>query len=168
MKAVLILILSLSFILTARGQETSMEASNKYEYVIYGEYCGECTNYCAPMFKLINNELLGDFSDDFFKNYDAPDSNRLVFDNKQPLRREQYLKAKEMMDSIPDIIFKSDSKIFGEPDDRDQCGIFFQIKIKDKLKTFYIDTDINAIPIELRNFANRLMDNWYENAHKLK
>ena len=123
-----------------------------------------------PIFLPANmiSSVSGDFSDDFFKNYDAPDSNRLVFDNKQPLRREQYLKAKEMMDSIPDIIFKSDSKIFGEPDDRDQCGIFFQIKIKDKLKTFYIDTDINAIPIELRNFANRLMDNWYENAHKLK
>lgn len=105
------------------------------------------------MYKLNSNKLLIDTTDDYFKN-----STSLVFNDK-PLSKEQYLKAKKIMDSIPEIISNSNDSTFGKPDNRDQCGIFLQIKTSGKLKTFHIDTDSSALPKELRHYAAILIKN---------
>ncbi len=161
MKGFLILIVSLSFALTAFGQHPSRE---KIEYIIYGTYCGECVSHCAQLYKLDTNVLLFDTAFDYFKKFYSPDSDKRFGFDKQPLSQKKYLKAKKIMDSIPEILFESPNKRFGTPDEHDQCGIFLQIKTSDKLNTFYIDTNLSAIPIELRNYATLIMEYCYKNS----
>jgi hypothetical protein len=51
----------------------------------------------------------------------------------------------------------SQSKDFGYPDQHDQGGVFVQFKMNNALKTFYIDTELDEIPSELRDYAKLIM-----------
>ena len=55
------------------------------------------------------------------------------------------------------MLLKSENTSFGQPDKSDQCGIYLQIMVGDKLKTSFIDTETESIPLELRNYATQIM-----------
>ena len=154
MRYFLIIILSFSLGINVLGQQTS---SNKVEYVIYGILCRSlCFENCAQMYKLTDDTLLKSdsnsirfFDDDFLVNG--------VFKGK-PLSRKSYLTAKGIKDSIPNILYETESETFGHPDNLDQCGIFLEIKTQNKLKKFYIDSALGDIPEELRSYVHLIMN----------
>jgi len=141
------------------GVQYNCKAQTNVEYVIYGTYAGECLGHCAHIFKFSNDTLLSDTSNDFLE-YHFGRIKNYVFKGI-PLNRNRYLKAKKIMDSIPPFLFTTETERFGCPDCRDQGGIYLQIKTKDALKTFTIDTDISIVPKELWNYVSLLRQSSY-------
>ena len=124
-------------------------AQTKAEYVIYGTYCGMCEHNCIHTYKIQNDTLFVDSAASHKKDIEY---------RWKALSTQQYLSAKKIIDSIPDILYTSENRrVFGHPDAADQCGILVQIKIGDTVKRFDIDTFMNAIPVELRHYAKMLM-----------
>ncbi len=126
----------------------STYAQNKVEYIVYGTYYGECWGHCSLMFKLDNSKLLVDTTRSFFKNWEKT----VTFKNDTASQKD-FLDAKEILQTIPTLLFISTSKSFGDPDGYDQGGIFVQLKINKKIKRFYIDRAGDKTPPALRNFA---------------
>lgn len=125
------------------------------DYIIYGTYCGECTKHCTRMFKLEQNRLLIDTTDSYFTTYDKIE--RVIF-NGDTASRSQFEEAKIVKTKLPMFLMFSPDRTFGKPDSYDQCGIYIQLKTAQQLKTFYIDTNTNAIPPELRDYILLIMN----------
>ncbi len=124
------------------------------DYVVYGTYAGECMNHCTLMFKLEKHKLLVDTTDSFFDN--SQQTERVIFKG-DTLPHDDFLKAQKVMNELPRILLNSVSKDFGHPDQHDQGGIYVQFKRNNELKTFYIDTEMDKIPSELRDYAKLIM-----------
>lgn len=122
------------------------------DYIIYGTYAGECTGRCATMYKLEKSRLLIDTTDSYFDNH----GNNITF-NGDTLIRAEFLKALTIKQQIPEILLQSRSRDFGSPDSRDQGGIFIELKSGPNSKQFHIDTDLDKIPNELKDFAILIM-----------
>ena len=129
--------------------------SDKIEYIIYGVYAGECMHHCATMYKLTTTQLLIDTTDSYFNG--DPRVKEPVKFNKDTLNKEQFIKAQIVKTQLPEILLTSDDKEFGYPDNHDQGGIFIQLKIDNGLKTFRIDTELDKVPTNLRNYATLIM-----------
>jgi hypothetical protein len=129
---------------------TCFAQKTKIDYIVFGVYCGECDHHCATMFKIENNKILVDTTDSYFRHK----KDTIIFSDYEP-GKEFYNEAKAAIDSIPEILLDTnlDTKVFGEPDARDQCGIYVQFKTNNRVRTFLIDTEPengNDIPKELR------------------
>ena len=124
------------------------------DYVVYGTYAGECMNHCTLMFKLEKDKLLVDTTDSFFDN--SQQTERVIFKG-DTLSHEDFLKAQKVEERLPKLLLNSQSKDFGNPDQHDQGGIYIQFKSNNELKTFYIDTELDKIPGELRDYAKLIM-----------
>lgn len=124
------------------------------EYIVYGVYCGECEGHCATMFKIDNARLLIDTTDSYFKN--RPPTGKIIFKG-DTLNKSQFIKAKILKMTIPKLLLTSNDRKFGSPDEYDQCGIFIQFKVDNKLKTFHIDTNLKEVPEEIRGYAQTIM-----------
>ncbi len=128
--------------------------TSKIDYIIYGIYCGECEGHCSTMFKVEKNQLLIDTTDSFFKNeYKLA---RVEFKG-DTLDRDRFKEAQILKIKVPKLLLQSKDKRFGIPDEYDQCGIYLQIKVDNQLKTFYIDTELKNIPIEIRDYSKLIM-----------
>jgi hypothetical protein len=126
---------------------------DKIDYVIFGVYCGECVGHCATMFKLEGDKMMVDTSNSYFWNNMLKRKDTISF-SKYEASKEMYQYAKALIDSIPTILLDTNthSCTFGEPDARDQCGIYLEFKYKGKQKQFYIDTDSEYIPVWLLKY----------------
>ncbi|MFZ4400264.1 MAG: hypothetical protein ACOYO1_09535 [Bacteroidales bacterium] len=143
----ILIILSLSFFsCNVKGQNI--------DYLIYGVFCGECVGHCATMYKLDNLSIKRDTADNFFKNKYKLDNGFFI---GSTLNKKEFYKAKKLMKNIPFSLLNSKNKTFGNPDERDQCGIYIQIKIGNSIKIFTIDTDLSKIPSELHEFVQIIM-----------
>ena len=51
------------------SDSTALAKSKKYNYIIFGRFCGECGGECATMYKLdiSNNKLLVDHTDSYWE-----------------------------------------------------------------------------------------------------
>ncbi|MCC7298086.1 MAG: hypothetical protein IT244_07105 [Bacteroidia bacterium] len=125
---------------------------NKIEYIIYGTYAGECIEHCATMYKLENNTLFVDTIDSYFKKK----SNGLQFSN-DTLGGVALEQAQLVKKQIPGLLLRSGSKVFGSPDNHDQGGVYVELKSGTVIKKFQLDTDVQQIPAELREFAMLVM-----------
>jgi hypothetical protein len=123
------------------------------EYIIYGTYAGECEGHCATMFKLEDTKLLVDTTDSFFDNH-----GKSITFRSDTLSRKEFIKAQAVKQQLPELLLQSSSKEFGSPDNHDQGGIFIELKSGLTTKRFYIDTDLDKIPRELREYAKLIME----------
>ncbi len=149
-RQLLITLLSIWIIICSFNKKTN----HNIDYLIYGVYCGECTEHCSTMFRLDKKQLFIDTTDTFFKNIGKSER---VFFKADTLNNEQFQEAKVLKTALPRILLQSKDRDFGNPDNHDQCGIYIQFKIDKQLKTFYIDTDLEKIPKELRDYAELVM-----------
>lgn len=120
-------------------------------YVIYGVYTRECDSHCAAMYKLEKDHLLADTTDSFFKKK----GKAMIFNDT--LSKAEFERAKVVKSELPKILIHSRNKTFGHPDAHGQGGIFIRFKSGPVLKVFYIDTDLEKLPGELRPYAQLIM-----------
>lgn len=126
----------------------------KVDYIIYGVVCGECSGHCATMYKVDNKFLVRDTSDNYFHNRTKLESGFISGDT---LNKANFDEAKTLKEKLPDILLTSSEEKYGNPDNHDQCGIYIQFKIGNQIKTFDIDTDLDKIPADLRDYVERIM-----------
>lgn len=126
----------------------------KIDFLVFGVFCGECVGHCATMYKLDNTSLKCDTFDNFFNNRKKLDNG---FFTGSTLSKKEFDKAKKLIKKIPCRLLNSKNKTFGNPDDRDQSGIYIQIKIGNQLKIFTNDTDLSKISSELHEFVQIIM-----------
>jgi hypothetical protein len=73
------------------------------------------------------------------------------------LNEALFHQAEILKTKIPELLLQSQQVKFAKPDEYDQCGIYLQIKVDDELKTFFIDTDMKAIPSEIHEYAQLIL-----------
>lgn len=147
------ILFKLSFIaaIIVFGSCSNVKRAN-IEYIIYGTYAGECMGHCATMYKLENSKLLIDTTDSYFDN-----NGKSITFRGDALNKEQLLKAQVVKQKLPELLLQSGSKEFGSPDSHDQGGIFIELKSGLNTKRFHIDTELDKIPSELRDYAKLIM-----------
>jgi len=142
------------------GKSTEVETS-KFRQIIFGRYCGECDQNCAPMFRLIMDKkeptLSADFQDTYFNL-----ENKFEFNTD--LNQDEKLKiANEIAEKIPETLYnwKTDKERFGCPDCTDGCGYYLEfIKKNGDLKIFDLDDfeETKNIPKEVLEFTRFLAE----------
>lgn len=128
--------------------------TNNIEYIVYGVYCGECSGNCATMYKLNRTCLIKDTLDNYFYHKTKLDNG---FINGDTLSKREFDLAKTLIDEIPLLLRTTWKSKYGNPDDHDQCGVYLQIKSKYGNRIITIDTDLENIPPELRDYTKRIM-----------
>ena len=147
------ILFKLSFIaeVLVLGSCTNIKRDN-IEYIIYGTYAGECMGHCATMYKLEKSKLFIDTTDSYFDN-----NGKSITFRGDTLNKEEFLKAQVVKQKLPELLLQSASKEFGNPDSHDQGGIFIELKSGLNTKRFHIDTELDKIPIELKDYAKLIM-----------
>lgn len=152
-KAFFILIISLT-VLGCGNEETNNHLENnhiytdKVDYIIFGYHCGECANNCATMWKIDSQGVYKDTTDSFFGR-EGP----FVFSGFK-LDNSKFQKVKEVIPQIPKDLILSKDSVFGKPDNHDQCGLYIQIKTKDRIGNWDIDPD--SIPEFAKLFVSQI------------
>ncbi len=119
------------------------------DYFIFGVSYGECMGDCAIYYKIQNEMLYSDFMETPWQ--------ELSF-NDQNLSNSNYLQAKSLFEELPSYLNKNSNQTFGCPDCIDQGNIYVEQSI-DGTKTYWnIDTDIDQLPEEIREFTTLLME----------
>jgi hypothetical protein len=126
---------------------------NNIEYIVYGTYAGECIAHCATMYKFEGSKLLVDTTDSYF-----PDQGKGLKFGFQSLDPEHLHSAELIKARIPTMLFESNGEVYGNPDGHDQGGIYIEFEIKGDTSRFYIDTNLEKIPPELRDYASLIME----------
>jgi hypothetical protein len=144
----------IAFLILCTGCSTKAK-SDTIDYLIYGVYAGECFGHCSTMYKVTKSKLFIDTTDSYFKGTRFV-WKRLNFD-KETLNEKGFATAQEAITQLPELLLSSNDREFGYPDSHDQGGIFIQFKVDTNLKTFWIDTELDQIPFELRDYAKLIM-----------
>lgn len=152
------LIFLVLFIEIFYGCSNAKKSSYKIDYIVYGTMAGECLDKCTTMFKLDDEKLLKDNDDIFFQNEkNLQDANGI----RMPGRR--FREAQVLLSQLPLILLDSEDKIFGNPGADQKSDIYIQVKLGNKFKTSFIDSDTSLIPIELRKYVTLMIENIHQN-----
>ena len=146
--------------LNVNTSEKNIETETlKFREIIFGRYCGECEESCAPMFllKMEKKELYlwADFEDKYFSL-----QNKREF--KTDLNQKKNISiAVEIAEKIPETLYnwKTGKETFGCPDCTDGCGYYLEfIKENGDLKIFDLDDfeETENIPKEVLEFTHFL------------
>jgi hypothetical protein len=166
---ILLLILTLVSCKNQSNTELNIDTADKkaeveslrFRQIIFGMYCGECDENCAPMFRLIMDKNEPTLSADFEDNYFNLES-KLEF--KTDINQENKLKiANEIAERIPKTLYNWETakERFGCPDCLDGCGYYLEfIKDNGDSKIFDLDDSVETenIPKEVIEFTNFLAE----------
>ena len=142
---------------TIQGTDTTSKNNLpkiKYDYIIFGRFCGECASNCAIMYKLnlADSSLLVDSTDSYWQHkWDSP----MKFESRVK-DRNKIKSSFDIADSIPPFIFSRSRKAFGCPDCTDGCGMFLETKKDTVVTKFYIDYQLYQISDSIMPFAEFL------------
>ncbi len=147
----------------ADSQSKSVTAVNNVEQIIFGVFCGECSQNCATMYSYHiggnANMLWVDYTDSYFKK----GVDKMTF-GTQITAPKKYELANDIVKHIPDSLLLSDktTQTFGCPDCTDGCGIYFEVTENSedmqnrKIKKFYIDYSTSELSGQTKEFAEYL------------
>lgn len=142
------------------SDSTALAKSKKYNYIIFGVFCGECNDLeCATMYKLdvSNNKLLVDHTDSYWE-YAYHGGKSINFSTNIQDKLKISL-AKQIIDSIPDIVGSTTNdevRKFGCSGSKDGCRIFLETQKDTIVKKFYIDYKTEQLTGEVKQFAEYL------------
>jgi hypothetical protein len=146
MKKFLSVIFIISLFISCAKQSSSPAAENSF---VFGIYYGICYDDCADLYKIKDNSLYHDMNTTSL--YLSP----LIF-STTAMPNNKYLIAKPVQDSFPAYIENSTDTSFGCPDCHDQGMIYIEKTTNSIKKSWTIDTDEPAIPVEIRNYVQQV------------
>jgi hypothetical protein len=122
-------------------------ASTTFEF---GKWLGKCTQQDCTEFYLIENSQL---FPDVTPTYSGPNS--MVY-SKSPLSNDKFLLAKQLQGNFPDYLKQRPNQNIGQPNYYDQGGYYVEINENGVLKFWQIDTNLEALPAEIRPWVQQL------------
>lgn len=142
------------FEIVKKAAQTKLDKN--IDQIVFGVYCGECSNHCATMYRYFlggnQNSFSVDYTDSYFKN-----KSEIIFDTY--LNDQFHFDiGKEIVLNIPDTLLtiKKTSEQFGCPDCTDGCGIYFEILKDNQKQKFYIDNQTSELTGNIKVFAEFL------------
>lgn len=152
MKIIITSLLYLSFFTFIASCDKSN--TDEESYLIFGSYCGECIGAdCVAMFKLTDDSVWEDQNN----TYPGPVSED-QFDFVQ-MSAAKFELVKTFSDQFPESILDETVDQFGCPDCHDQCGYYLQWKDNGEVRSWTIDTELQAVPEYMHDFLNELSTN---------
>ena len=121
--------------------------------LIFGDFYGYCIGeQCVDIYKLENRNLWED----------TTDINPLVKPNAgrkfKKLPHELYQETKDLIELLPKRLINESAHIFGNPDSRDQGGLYIKYTDKETENYWIIDQDRGNIPEWLHDFHRSVND----------
>ena len=118
------------------------------DYLIFGHFYGECLGEnCVETFKLTNDKLFEDGTDNYFGNGTF---------NFVELANGKFEQTKDLTDYFPMQLLTETETTFGCPDCADQGGIFIQYCKNGVIKSWRIDQSKTNVPTYLHNFVDKV------------
>jgi hypothetical protein len=147
-KILLILILPL-FVISCRKDE--IKPASK-DYLIFGHFYGECYGWeeCIEIFKLERDQLYEDRNDLY------PSSSEFYKGDFRPLSQEKFIVAKDLRYNFPRALWNDSNTRIGNPDDRDQGGLYIEFKHRGKRRFWLLDKDKSKVPADYHGFIDEV------------
>lgn len=149
----------LMFLLLASGmlfqscQKDEDTPMGNVEYIVFGHFFGECIGEdCVEIFKIENDVLYEDQKDNYPSNTNPYVGEYITLDDAK------YQLVKDLEVFIPNELFNETQTVIGQPDVADQGGYYFEIVEDGVQYHFRIDTNKEALPDYLMDFADVLQD----------
>lgn len=124
--------------------------------LIFGLVYGFCQGDCAQLFKLEGDNL---YEDDGIDRLQAEQP--LLF-KETPLSSADYNLAISLRSDFPESLLNNQDTIIGIPNAYDQGGIYIEYKDDEIDRFWMLDTNLDALPEDLRPYADRVKDVWEE------
>ncbi len=138
---------------TATTTKSSATKEESPFHIIFGKFCGQCSEHCATMYRYdmtgMSNSLFVDSTDSFFKNEGKIVCNTPINDHAK------FHIVNKLVRQIPSTFYNSTkaSQTFGCPDCTDGCGIYFELVRDMTTKKFYIDFHTSELDKEVKDFG---------------
>jgi hypothetical protein len=147
----LLLILSLFALLLIGCKREDIKPSSK-DYLIFGLYISECSGGggCIDIFKLERDQLLEDTNNNY------PNSSSFYEGNYIISSQQKFIEAKDLLNNFPRELWKDSNQIIGQPDFKDQGGLYIEFKHNRKRRFWLIDTDKRSIPPNYHEFIDKV------------
>ena len=128
--------------------ENSSESNDpKNITLIFGDFYGFCIGeQCIDIYKLENGSLWEDTTD--INPLIQPDAERKF----KKLPQDLYKKTKDLISYLPEKLLQESAHTFGNPDSRDQGGLYIKYTDKNMDNYWMIDQDKGNIPEWLHEF----------------
>ncbi len=120
--------------------------------LIFGTYFGFCLGDCTHLFKIEKGEVFPD------QGIERLNVNEALTFSAVPLSIEDYNKAKTLLDNFPEPLLDEEETTIGIPDAYDQGGIFLQLTENETVRSWYLDSNIEALPKYLRAYATMVKE----------
>lgn len=126
-----------------------------HEYLILGNFAGECTEGCVHYYLLDmqNRSLFRINSQEY------PPNNKmlnLLDADRVKLPDEDFQLAKHLLEDLPTQLIEESDQTIGCPDCRDQGGIYLAFSNDGQDFEYFIDTDKEAMPAYLQDYTDEL------------
>jgi hypothetical protein len=147
----LLLGIILLLLIGACEKEDIQQSNSSNETLIFGLSYGFCLgDECVRLFKIEDGELFAEAGVE-----------RLRLDEPIPFQTEalpeqDYERALPLLNDFPELLTTAQDTIYGSPDAADQGSIFLQWQSEDINRFWLLDTRVDALPEELRNYAERV------------
>ena len=124
------------------------------DYLIFGNFAGECSDDCIQNYLLdMKERALYRISN---KKYPYGSQLNLLQSDRYKLADEDFQLAKHLFEKLPEEIMEQANPTIGCPDCRDQGGLYLSFSSAGEVYEFYIDTDKDAIPDFLHDYTDEL------------
>lgn len=150
MKKLILILLPVLFVFT-NCQKDEDSPSGSIDYVVFGQFYGECIGEtCIEIFKIENGELFEDTKDNYPSFVNPYEGEYILLDNSL------YIEVSDLETKIPDALFDKTETVIGSPDAGDWGGYYLEV-MKDGIQYHYrIDKMATNLPTYLQDFAAEL------------
>ena len=158
MKNISILALAAIFLLSSAMscEKDEIQELENDATLIFGLVYGFCQGDCAQLFKLEGDNL---YEDDGIDRLQAEQT--LLF-KETPRSSTDYDLAAVLRSDFPENLINNPDTIIGIPNAYDQGGIYIEYKDGETDRFWMLDTNLDALPENLRPYADRVKNIWSE------
>lgn len=118
------------------------------DYFVFGVAYGFCMSDCAQLYQMKEGKLFADSMDKY-------PGEPLKFLNT-PMSDDDYMKAKALLDSLPDYFLQHPDQTIGCPDCADQGGYHLLLRQDGVEHFWHVDTSVGQQPVEIQPFMQQL------------
>jgi hypothetical protein len=145
-------IMFVTLLLLTTCDKNNKDSSRQIEYMIFGQYYGECGGKdCVSFYKLDCCQIFEDTNDVYPSIGQQFDGKFIELD---PNKRDT---VSFLIHRIPHVLFFETTKVIGKPDAADGGGLYVEIKcVGEPIQYWYIDKVKSNIPTYLYTFVDDL------------
>ncbi len=150
MKKLIWILLPLLFLFT-NCQKDENVPNEAVEYVVFGQFYGECAGEaCIEIFKIEDGQLFEDTKDNYPSFVNPYEGEYILLDDSL------YQLVNDLETKVPDELYSETETVIGQPDAGDWGGYYFEIVIDGIQYHYRIDKATNNLPDYLKDFASDL------------